>query len=148
MKASEKFSLVVVLLVLFASQACEAQSVRPRESRHDERLAYARSLAEQGKIDKAVQQYQMYYADNPEKHLALLWISELYAANRHIAEAIEFEEKFLVSGDEYLTKGAHFEDHYNRLLRLWENAGCNEAARDHYLVMLEAAGAKPAAAKT
>ena len=144
MKASEKFSLVVVLLVLFASQACEAQSVRPRESRHDERLAYARSLAEQGKIDKAVQQYQMYYADNPEKHLALLWISELYAANRHIAEAIEFEEKFLVSGDEYLTKGAHFEDHYNRLLRLWENAGCNEAARDHYLVMLEAAGAKPA----
>ena len=141
-----------MLLSMFISTV---HSAEPGINASQYRLAHARSLGEQGNIDEAVEQYLIYYADNTEKHLVLLWISELYENSGHINEAIVFGEKFLASGDGYLTRGVHFQDQGDRLLRLWEKAGAGkilgtlgktdgiELAREHYLAKFEDANTKP-----
>ena len=130
-------------------------SKQPGANSYQDRLAEARSLGKQGNIDEAVEQYLIYYTNNPEKHGVLQWITRLYENNGRIKEAIEFVERFLVCGEESLTRGAHFQDQCDRLLRLWKKAGAGkvlhalgkadgiELARDHYLAKLEDANTKP-----
>jgi len=102
-----------------------------------DQLAYAQSLAREGNIDEAIEQYLIYHANNPDEHLVLETISGLYKRSKRYKEAIEFAEKFLVSGETHLTKGAHFRDQCNRILELWKKASGSKLAREHYLTILE-----------
>lgn len=155
MRAMKTISVLMFCSMLPGMFIPTAHSAEPRANSSQDRLAHARSLGEQGNIDEAVEQYLIYYADNPEKHLVLIWISELYENNGRIDEAIVFGEKFLASGDEYLTRGVHFQEQCDRLLRLWEKTGGGkilrtfgkadgiELAQEHYLAKLGGANTKP-----
>ena len=155
MKVMKTISVLMFFSMLLSMFISTARSVEPGTNGSQERLAHARSLGKQGNIDEAVKQYLIYYANNPEKHAVLQWISGLYENSGRIKEAIVLGERFLASGDEYLTRGAHFQDQCDRLLRLWGKTGAGkilrtfgkadgiELAREHYLAMLEDANTKP-----
>ena len=145
MNAMKTISVLMFCSMLLNIFIPTAHSTDPGTNGSQDQLANARFLGKQGNIDEAVEQYLSFYTNNPEKHAVLQWISELYENNGRINEAIVFGEKFLASGDEYLTRGVHFQDQCDRLLRLWEKAGAGkvlhtlgkadgiELAREHYL---------------
>ena len=104
MRAMKRIPILMFCSMLASMFTPTAHSVEAGANSSQDRLAYARSLGKQGNIDEAVEQYLIYYANNPEKHAALGLISGLYENGGRIKEAIEFVERFLVSGDESLTR--------------------------------------------
>ena len=155
MRAMKTISVLMFCSMLLSMFIPTAHSAEPGTNSSQDRLAHARSLGKQGNIDEAVEQYQIYYANNPEKHAVLQWISGLYENSGRIKEAIEFVERSLVSGDESLMRDSHFQEQCDRLLRLWEKTGGGkilrifgkadgiELAREHYLAKLGDANTKP-----
>jgi tetratricopeptide (TPR) repeat protein len=129
--------LCVFIVPLSSAEPMPSGSLNP--------LEYAKSLGEGGKIDESVEQYLIYYTDNPENHTVLQWISELYERNGRMKEAIEYAELFLVSGEESLMSDYYFQEQCNRLWGLWDKVGAGrilratgkaggiELAREHYL---------------
>lgn len=155
MRAMKTISVLMSFSMLLSMFISTVHSVEPGTNGSQERLANAMSLGKQGNIDEAVEQYLIYYTNNPEKHVVLQWISGLYENSERIKEAIEFVERSLVSGDESLIRDSHFQEQCDRLLRLWEKTGAGrilhalgkadgiELAREHYLAKLEDTNTKP-----
>ncbi|MHC4434424.1 MAG: tetratricopeptide repeat protein, partial [Planctomycetota bacterium] len=137
MRTPRKMLCGATLFVLLFAHFCKAQSPTDRPGPPDERLRLAGSLAREGRIDEAVEQYLSYYADNPEDHSALGWIARLYEKSGRAAEAIEFLEKYLLTGASSPGGYSQFESQCHRLLRLWEEAGGIQAAQKHYLGLTE-----------
>jgi len=118
------FHFVLLSVVLRATYSAE-----PEQSVFQDPLARARSLDRQGKTDEAVEQYLLYYADNPEKHEVLQYISGVYENGGRYREAIDYVERTLVIGDESLIRDSHFADQCDRLFRLWKKAGAGKIMR-------------------
>jgi len=96
------------------------------------RALYAAFLGKQGKIDEAIKQYQIHYAEHPRESHVLAYLSELYAAKGRFAEAIKSREAYIVKAP----PGANPENR-GELLELWSKSGDVEGAPRHYLAIAE-----------
>ncbi len=144
----KKTIAVLIFGTMFLGAVSAAAATGPEIKKSPDRLANAGLFARQGNIEQAVEQYQLHYAENPDKHSTLQYIAQLYENSKRFVEAVECREKFLVSGDEHLTRGAHFKDCCDRIIGLWEKIGGDRSkgaklAREHYQAILDDENAKP-----
>ena len=132
MKRPAVFATCVIVVTLCAS-AVPASTEGPVQNRRD----YAQSLVKQGKIDEAIEQYRLYYAENPQEYGVLERIATLCFRNGRSEDVITFTEEFLTTPAQNLfgSPRDYLRTRCVSLLQRWNELGDADAAKRHYAAM-------------